>query len=201
MWDHDYFRRRIHPEPALRRNPGAVGALPGAEHRGSSSSANEIRSASLWGSPRFDSGRPTYGPTDQRIIRTLADIRFALGFFYQSAANHLLSSVSVNVPFGTQKMLWFLAALWVRPKETCWHGGCVIPRADSKRKEGENNASKNYSLGIVSDLFARWIYGLQHGSRHGARYRAWRRKNSGRRGCGKTANVGTAVARNRARYG
>ena len=44
MWDHGYFRRLIHPEPALRRNPGAVGALPGAEHRGSSLSANEIRS-------------------------------------------------------------------------------------------------------------------------------------------------------------
>jgi predicted small secreted protein len=65
----------------------------------------------------------------------LADTRFALGFFYQSAANHLLSSVSVNVPFGTQKMLWFLAALWVRPKEICWHGGCVIPRADSKGRK------------------------------------------------------------------
>jgi len=47
------LRRRIHPEPALRRNPGAVGALPGAEHRGSSLSANEIRSplgglAKIW---------------------------------------------------------------------------------------------------------------------------------------------------------
>ncbi|MGN6731353.1 MAG: hypothetical protein ACTHMB_05185, partial [Candidatus Binatia bacterium] len=28
MWDHSYFHRSDSPHPALRRNPGAVGALP-----------------------------------------------------------------------------------------------------------------------------------------------------------------------------
>jgi len=90
----------------------------------------------LVGWPRFDSARPSYGPKDQRIIRRLADIRFVLGFFYQSAATHLLFNRFCKCPVLDTKNALFLATLWATRKRFFGMMDALFPEQIQK-EEGE----------------------------------------------------------------
>src|SRR6476620_9502866 len=106
MWDHGYsvvgFIRSPRYDAILVQSALSPAPSIAAHHYPRMKSVRL-----LVGWPRFDSARPSYGPKDQRIIRRLAAIRFALGFSINPKPITYSLIDLVNVPFWTQKMLCF----------------------------------------------------------------------------------------------